>query len=150
DEHQPGEHGAGQHRHHGHVDRDDVSVVSLASVDPGPHLYWLSCRAAGTAAMLLASTAVFVGVLRAGGLAGSQVRGGRRRLELAIVHEALGIATIVAVLIHGFVLIGDNCYNWTVVDVVVPFVGPYKPGPNGIGIIAGYLFAVLSLPHDVR
>jgi sulfoxide reductase heme-binding subunit YedZ len=124
--------------------------VSLASVDPGPHLYWLSSRAAGTAAMLLASTAVFVGVLRAGGLAGSQVRGGRRRLELAIIHEALGIATIIAVVIHGFVLIGDDFYNWTVVDVIVPFVAPFKPTQNGVGIIAGYLFVVLSLTYYLR
>jgi predicted ferric reductase len=122
----------------------------LASVDPGPHLYWLSSRAAGTAALVLASASVLVGALRAGGLAGSDVRGGRRRLELGIVHEGLGIATIVALLIHGFALMGDKYSSQSFVDIAVPFVGPYHPGPNGIGIISGYVFMVLGLTYYVR
>jgi sulfoxide reductase heme-binding subunit YedZ len=124
--------------------------VSYASVDPGPHLYWLSSRAAGTAALVLASAAVFVGALRAGGLAGSEMRGSRRRLELAIIHEALGLALIIALLIHGFVLMGDDFLKQSFADIAVPFVGPYHPGPNGIGIISGYVFMVLSLTYYVR
>jgi predicted ferric reductase len=122
----------------------------IGSVDPGPSLYWLSSRAAGTAALLFASAAVFVGVLRAGGLAGSATRGSRRRLELAIIHEALGWATIVALLIHGFVLLGDNYLPQSFVDIAIPFVGPYEPFYNGIGIISGYVFIVLSLTYYVR
>jgi sulfoxide reductase heme-binding subunit YedZ len=122
----------------------------MLAVDPGPHLYWLSSRAAGTAALVLASAAVFVGALRAGGLAGSGVRGSSRRLELGIIHEALGLATIVALLIHGLVLIGDSYLSWSLVDVAVPFVSSYKPGGNGVGIISGYIFILLSLTYYVR
>jgi DMSO/TMAO reductase YedYZ heme-binding membrane subunit len=122
----------------------------IGSVDPGPSLYWLSSRAAGTAALLFASAAVLVGVLRAGGLAGSATPGSRRRLELAIVHEALGWATIVALLIHGFVLLGDNYLPQNLVDIAIPFVGPYEPVFNGIGIISGYVFILLSLTYYVR
>jgi sulfoxide reductase heme-binding subunit YedZ len=124
--------------------------VILASVDPGPHLYWLSSRAAGTAALVLASASVLVGALRAGGLAGADVRGSYRRLEIGILHEALGLATIVALLIHGLVLLGDNYANFSFADIAIPFVGPYHPGPNGIGIIAGYVFMVLGLTYYVR
>jgi sulfoxide reductase heme-binding subunit YedZ len=99
---------------------------------------------------VLASAAVFVGALRAGGLAGSGVRGSSRRLELGIIHEALGLATIVALLIHGLVLIGDNYLSWSLVDVAVPFVSSYKPGGNGVGIISGYIFILLSLTYYVR
>jgi methionine sulfoxide reductase heme-binding subunit len=122
----------------------------LASVDPGPSLYWLTSRAAGTAALLFASAAVFVGVLRAAGLAGSEAPGSRRRLELAIIHEALGLATIVAVLIHGFVLLGDNFLPQNLADIAIPFIGPFHPVPNGIGIISGYVFMVFSLTYYVR
>jgi len=125
-------------------------VILAASVDPGPHLYWLSSRAAGTTALVLASASVFVGGLRAGGLAGGDVRGSRRRLELGIIHECLGLATIFALLIHGFVLMGDKFASQSFVDIAVPFVGPYHPGPNGIGIICGYLFIVLGLTYYVR
>ena len=122
----------------------------IAATDPGPSLYWLTSRAAGTAALVLASLAVLVGALRAGGLAGSGVHGSRRRLELAIVHEALGLAMIVALLIHGFVLLGDNFLPQNLADISIPFVGPYEPVPNGIGIISGYVFMVLSLTYYVR
>ena len=122
----------------------------LGSVDPSQSLYWLTSRAAGTAALLFASASVFVGALRAGGLAGSAPRGSRRRLELAIIHEALGLATIVALLIHGFVLMGDNYLPQNFVDIAVPFVGPFHPVPNGIGIISGYVFMVLSLTYYIR
>jgi methionine sulfoxide reductase heme-binding subunit len=118
--------------------------------DPGPHLYWLSSRAAGTAALVLASASVSVGALRAGGLAGGGQRGSRRRLELAITHEVLGLATIVALVIHGFVLIGDNFVDWSIADVAVPFVTSYHSGSNGIGIISGYVFILLSITYYVR
>ena len=122
----------------------------VTAVDPSNSLYWLSSRAAGTAALVLASIAVLVGALRAGGFAGSDVRGGKRRLELAIVHEALGLAMIVALLVHGFVLLGDNFVKQNLADIAIPFVGPYEPTFNGIGIISGYIFMVLSLTYYVR
>ena len=120
------------------------------SVDPGPSLYWLSSRAAGTAALLFASVAVFVGALRARGPSVGHPSGSRRRLELAIIHEVLGLATIIALLIHGFVLLGDNYLPQNLADIAIPFIGPYHPVPNGIGIISGYIFMVLGLSYYFR
>ena len=120
------------------------------SVDPGPSLYWLSSRAAGTAALLFVSAAVFVGALRARGPYVGEPSGSRRRLELAIIHEVLGLATIVALLIHGFVLMGDNYLPQNLADIAIPFVGPYHPVPNGIGIISGYIFMAFSLSYYFR
>jgi methionine sulfoxide reductase heme-binding subunit len=125
-------------------------VILAASPDPSDHLYWLSSRAAGTAAMVLASAAVLVGALRAGGLAGSEARGGRRRLELGIIHEALGLSVMVALVIHGLVLLGDNFLKPSLADVAIPFVSSYHHGPNGIGIVSGYVFIVLGLSYYVR
>jgi sulfoxide reductase heme-binding subunit YedZ len=125
-------------------------MILAVEPDPANHLYWLGSRAAGTAALLLATAAVFVGVLRAAGLAGGDVRGSARRLELGIIHEALGLATIGALLIHGFVLMGDDYLRQSFDDIAVPFVGPYEPVPNGIGIISGYVFMVFSLTYYVR
>ena len=122
----------------------------ILGADPGDHIFWLGSRAAGTAALVLASAAVLVGALRAGGLAGSEVRGGRRRLELAIVHEALGIAVMVAVAIHGIVLLGDDFLKPSVVDISIPFASDYERVPNGIGILSGYLFVVFGLTYYVR
>jgi methionine sulfoxide reductase heme-binding subunit len=125
-------------------------IIAATTPDASDHLYWLTSRAAGTAAMLFASAAVLVGVLRAAGLAGANVHGNRRRLELGIVHEMLGLACIATTLLHGFVLLGDNFLKPSIGDIVIPFYGPYEPTFNGIGIIAGYAFIVFGLTYYVR
>jgi methionine sulfoxide reductase heme-binding subunit len=125
-------------------------MILAAAPDPSEHLYWLGSRAAGTAALVLASAAVLVGVLRAGGLAGSDVHGSARRLQLGIIHEVLGLAVIVTVLIHGLVLLGDNFAKVSFADIAVPFSSSYHQVSNGIGIVSGYVFMVLGLSYYVR
>ena len=125
-------------------------IIASSTPDASDHLYWLTSRAAGTAAMLFASAAMLVGLMRAAGLAGANVHGNRRRLELGIVHEVLGLACIAALIVHGFVLLGDNFLKPSIGDIVIPFYGPYEPTFNGIGIIAGYVFVVLGLTYYAR
>ena len=60
------------------------------------HLFWITSRAAGTAALLLSSLAVCVGLLFGGKL----VKG---RPDLRHLHEALSLATIVALVVHAVV-----------------------------------------------
>jgi sulfoxide reductase heme-binding subunit YedZ len=125
-------------------------LAAVGTTDPSDHLYWLTSRAAGTAAMLFASAAMLVGAMRAAGLAGADVHGNRRRLELGIVHEMLGLACIVALLIHGLVLLGDAYMNPSFADLAIPFYGPYEETFNGIGIVSGYVFMLFSLTYYVR
>jgi sulfoxide reductase heme-binding subunit YedZ len=128
----------------------NVFILASGTTDVSDHAYWLTSRAAGTAALLFASASVLVGAMRAGGMAGANVSGNRRRLELGIVHETLGLACIAAVLIHGFVLLGDNFMKPSFGDIAIPFYGPFEPRFNGIGIIAGYVFIALGLTYYVR
>ena len=58
------------------------------STDPTPHLFWITNRAAGTAALILASVGVLLGLAMSNGL----VRG--RGLELRTAHEAVSLATL--------------------------------------------------------
>ena len=53
-------------------------------------------------------------------------------------------------LIHGLVLMGDNFMSQSLADIAIPFVGPYEPAFNGIGIISGYVFMLVSLTYYVR
>ena len=55
------------------------------------HLFWITSRAAGTVALLLASVAVGLGLLH-GRASGCKGRGP----DLRATHEALSLATIVA------------------------------------------------------
>jgi sulfoxide reductase heme-binding subunit YedZ len=125
-------------------------ILAAGTTDVSDHFYWLTSRAAGTAAMLFASASLLVGAMRAGGFVGANVSGNRRRLELGIVHEMLGLACIAALLIHGFVLLGDNFLKPSIGDVAIPFQWSYETNFNGIGIIAGYVFIVLGLTYYAR
>ncbi len=88
--------------------------------DPSPHLFWITSRAAGTAALLLSSLAVCVGLL----MSGRMLHG--RRLDMRAAHEAIALATIVAIAVHALALLGDAYLHPSLADVTVPFASSYK------------------------
>src|SRR3954462_14566095 len=96
----------------------------------GPHLFWIPSRAAGTAALVLSSMGVTVGLL----LGGRFVRG--KGADVRPLHEALSLATIAALIVHGLTLIGDRYMHPSLADVAIPFAGSYKTGWTSLGIVA--------------
>jgi sulfoxide reductase heme-binding subunit YedZ len=119
-------------------------MSSLLATDTGPHLFWITSRAAGTAALLMSSLAVCVGLL----MSGRFVRG--RGADLRPLHEALSLATVAALLIHALSLLGDQYLNASLVDLAVPFVGAYKTGWTSIGIVAGWALILLGPSYYAR
>ena len=117
--------------------------VTLATAT-GPHLFWITSRAAGTAALFLSSAGVCVGLL----LSGRFVRG--RGADLRPLHEAVSLATIAALLVHGLSLLGDKYLHPNLVDVVIPFAGSYKPGWTSLGIVAAWALILLGPSYYVR
>jgi sulfoxide reductase heme-binding subunit YedZ len=110
----------------------------------GPHLFWITSRAAGTAALFLSSLGVCTGLLMSG-------RHGRGRgADLRPLHEALSLATIAALLVHGLSLVGDRYLHPGLLDVVVPFAGGYKTGWTSLGIIAAWALVLLGPSYYVR
>jgi sulfoxide reductase heme-binding subunit YedZ len=112
--------------------------------DPSQHLFWLTSRAAGTAALVLASLGVCVGLLMGGRL----VRG--RGIDLRAAHEALSLATIVALVVHALALLGDSFMSPSLADLTIPFVSGYKTLWTSIGIVAGWGLIVLGLSYYAR
>jgi sulfoxide reductase heme-binding subunit YedZ len=117
-----------------------------ASVSAGPHVFWITSRAAGTAALVLSSLAVGAGLLigsRGGALKGF---GG----DTKALHEALSLATLVAIAVHGVTLLGDHYLHPSLFDISVPFTGAYRPLWTGLGIAAGWGLALLGLSYYAR
>src|SRR3954463_9337222 len=106
-------------------------------------LFWLTSRAAGTAALLLSSAAVCVGLLFGGKL----VKG---RPDLRHLHEALSLATIVALVVHAVSLLGDSFLSPSLADITIPFVSGYQRGWTTLGIVAGWALIALGLSYYVR
>ena len=110
----------------------------------GEHLFWITSRAAGGAALILASAAVAVGLM----MSAKRPNGNKR--DLRAIHEALSLTTLAMVAVHGLSLLGDSYLNPGLAGITIPFVGFYRPLWTGLGIVAGYGLAVLGLTYYVR
>jgi methionine sulfoxide reductase heme-binding subunit len=109
-----------------------------------PHLFWITSRAAGIVALVLASLAVSLGLMMSTKL----MR--KRGPDLLAVHEILSLSAIAAVVVHGLSLIGDTYLHPTLADVAIPFLGGYKTFWTSMGIIAGWGLALLGLSYYAR
>lgn len=118
--------------------------ASMLATAVGPHLFWITSRAAGIAALLLSSLAVCMGLLMSGRLSKG------RRGDLRVTHEALSLATLAALAVHGLTLTGDSFVNQSLTEVAIPFAGSYKTLWTSTGIIAFWMMLLLGLSYYVR
>jgi methionine sulfoxide reductase heme-binding subunit len=109
-----------------------------------PHLYWITSRAAGSAALVLSSISVCVGLV----IGGRLLKG--RGPDLRVTHEALSLATIAAIAVHGLSLLGDSFLHPSVLDISVPFASGYKTAWTTIGIVGGWAMILLGLSYYMR
>jgi methionine sulfoxide reductase heme-binding subunit len=119
----------------------DAGVLATAA---GPHLFWIASRAAGSAALLLSSVSVCVGLLMGGRLVK------RRGIDLRVAHEALSLATIAALVVHGLTLLGDGFLHPSLGEVAIPFLGSYKTLWTTTGIVAFWALLALGLSYYAR
>jgi methionine sulfoxide reductase heme-binding subunit len=110
----------------------------------GPYMFWITSRAAGTAALLLSSATVCVGLL----IGGRLVTG--RRAELRVTHEALSLAALAALVLHGLSLLGDGYLHPSLADLAIPFVSGYETVWTSVGIVAFWMLLVLGLSYYAR
>lgn len=75
---------------------------------------------------------------------------GANRRDLRALHESMSLAALVMVAVHGGSLLGDTYLSPGIAGIAVPFAGSYRPLWTGIGIIAGYGLAALSLSYYAR
>ena len=107
-------------------------------------VFWIASRAGGIAAVLFASLSVGLGLAMAGRLVRGRIRDPRA------LHEALSLATVAALAIHGVSLLGDTFVGLSLADVLVPFASGYHPVEMAIGIVAAYALVLLGLSYYFR
>jgi sulfoxide reductase heme-binding subunit YedZ len=117
-------------------------VTILAAT--GSHVFWVTSRAAGLVALVLASASVGVGV----SMGGRMIKG--RGADLKVIHEALSIATLAAVALHALSLLGDAYFHPTIVDLTIPFASGYREPYMALGIIAGWGLFLFGLSFYAR
>jgi methionine sulfoxide reductase heme-binding subunit len=110
----------------------------------GAHVYWLASRAAGSAALLLSSASVCVG------LASSLRLLKGRTADLRVLHEALSLATIAALLVHVLTLLGDGFLKPSLGELTVPLLSGYATFWTSMGIVAFWMMLALGLSYYAR
>jgi sulfoxide reductase heme-binding subunit YedZ len=113
-------------------------------IDPSPYLFWITSRAAGFAALVLASLAVSLGLLMSTKL----LKG--RTTELRTAHDTLALSTIVAIVVHAGALLGDSYVHFSIADITIPFLASYKTLWTSVGIVAGWGLVLLGLSYYAR
>ena len=101
---------------------------------------WYAIRASGAVAYLLLAASTAWGILLSGKLV-------KRRVPAALaleLHTILSWTAIGMSVYHAYLLLFGRFFDYTVVDLLVPFVGPYEPLAVGLGIVGLYLMILTS------
>jgi sulfoxide reductase heme-binding subunit YedZ len=115
-------------------------------MNPLDYSWWLASRASGVVALVLVTVSVAIGLT----MASKIVRKRGAGPVLVRIHEQTALAGLVAIAVHGITLLGDPWLHPGVKGILVPFTMGYKPLFTGLGIVAGYLAALLGLTFYAR
>ena len=117
----------------------------MSTRDPLDYGWWLASRSAGIVAYLLLSAAVLLGLAMALRIGSPRVRRAARG-----IHEQLALVALGATAAHGLLLLADPWLRPGLSGLLVPFASAYRPFWTGLGVLAGYLAAGLSLTYYAR
>jgi len=118
----------------------------VTSTDPTKVIWWLVSRASGVVALGLITLTVVIGLTMATKIL-RRPGAGRTLMRL---HEHAALVAYGAIAVHGLALLGDTWLHPGLRQLVVPFALGYRPVFTGLGIIGGYLAALLGLSFYVR
>jgi methionine sulfoxide reductase heme-binding subunit len=72
------------------------------------------------------------------------------RPDLRVAHEALSLATLAALLVHGLTLLGDGYLHPSLGDIAIPFLSGYRTLWTSMGIVAFWALLALGLSYYAR
>jgi sulfoxide reductase heme-binding subunit YedZ len=118
----------------------------LTSVGPTHQIFWFASRATGIVAIALLGISVALGLAMSGRLA----RRPGLPAKLRRFHEASTLVTLGLIVAHGGLLLFDTYLRPGLAGIALPFAIGYRPVFTGLGIIAGWLAALLGLSFYIR
>jgi methionine sulfoxide reductase heme-binding subunit len=116
------------------------------TVDPTHQIFWFASRAFGIVAVVMLGVSVTIGLAMSGRL----MRRPGLPAKLRRFHEASTLVTLGLIVAHGGLLLFDSYLRPGITGVTLPFAMSYRPGFTGLGIIAGWLAAILGLSFYAR
>jgi len=93
---------------------------------------WAFGRVSGIVALVLLTLSVLLGILTRSG----RPLPGLPRFSISLIHRNVALLASIFLVFHVGSLLLDSYAKLNVVDVVVPFLGSYKPFWQGLGTVA--------------
>lgn len=107
---------------------------------------WYLTRSAGVVAYLLLTGSMAWGLL----LSTKIIKEAVAPPVALAMHNILSWLALGLTAVHLITLLFDNYYHYTLADLFIPFVGPYRPGWVGVGILGFYLIFATTLSFSFR
>ena len=118
----------------------------MTTGDPTQQLFWFASRALGITAMAMLGISVALGLAMSSRLA----RRPGLPAKIKHFHEASTLVTLGLIAGHAGLLLFDGYLRPGLAGITLPFALSYRPLFTGIGIIAGWLAAILGLSFYAR
>lgn len=118
----------------------------MSAMDATHQLFWFASRSFGIVALVMLGVSVAVGLTMSGRLIKRPGMGAKLRR----FHEASTLVTLGLIVAHGGLLLFDTYLRPGLAGITLPFAMSYRPLFTGLGIIAGWLAAILGLSFYAR
>jgi len=116
-----------------------LASAVLATVDAG-HYPWYVSRATGLLSMAMLNASVVLGLL----LSAKSAPAWFPKPMLFELHQFLSVLALALVAVHTAALLFDGVAPFTAAQALIPFVAPYDTAEMAMGIIAGWLTALVT------
>jgi sulfoxide reductase heme-binding subunit YedZ len=83
-------------------------------------------------------------------MAGRLIRSPAARARATRLQEALALTGLMAIAAHGLLLLGDSYLRPGLAGVALPFAMPHRTLWTGLGVLGGWLTAIVGLSFYVR
>ncbi|MES2169687.1 MAG: ferric reductase-like transmembrane domain-containing protein [Actinomycetota bacterium] len=107
---------------------------------------WAFGRVSGVVSLVLLTVSVVLGIITRSG----RPLPGLPRFSVSLVHRNLAILASVFLVLHVGTLLLDTYAKLTLADVLVPFLGAYKPFWQGLGTVALDLIVAVIITSLLR
>ena len=108
--------------------------------------FWILARASGLLAYALLTTSLLAGLVLKARPFGAALR----PATVTDLHRFLALLGLGAVTLHGAALLLDRAVPFTVAQLLVPGLAPYRPLWTGLGVLAAELMLVVYASFAVR
>jgi predicted ferric reductase len=108
--------------------------------------FWILARTSGLVAYLLLTASILAGLVLKSRPFGTALR----PALVTDLHRFLALLGLGALSVHGLALVLDRTVDFSVADLLVPGLAPYRPLWTGLGVLAAELMLVVYASFALR